>query len=143
MKKILAWTGLFIWQILQNLVALVMMPFLGKMTLMYKKRYCWCFYCTNMRGSISLGSFIFLGSKSDTTAGHELGHVVDSHWMGPLYLFIIGIPSILWAAAFKTGNYYKFYTERRANRHSHLLTVDRPLYSYLVWDEGYNLDSIQ
>lgn len=143
MKKILAWTGLFIWQILQNLVALVMMPFLGKMTFMYKKRYCWCFYCTNMRGSISLGSFIFLGSKSDTTAGHELGHVVDSHRMGPLYLFIIGIPSILWAAKFKTGNYYKFYTERRANRHSHLHTVDRPLYSYLSWDEGYNLDSIQ
>lgn len=143
MKKILAWTGLFIWQILQNLIALVMMPFLGKMTLMYKKRYCWCFYCTNMCGSISLGSFIFLGSKSDTTAGHELGHVVDSHWMGPLYLFIIGIPSILWAATFKTGNYYKFYTERRANRHSHLHTVNRPLYSYLVWDEGYNLDSIQ
>ena len=143
MKKILAWTGLFIWQILQNLVALAMMPFLGKMTLMYKKRYCWSFYCTNMRGSISLGNFIFLGSKSDTTAGHELGHVVDSHWMGPLYLFIIGIPSILWAAKFKTGNYYKFYTERRANRHSHLHTEDHPLYSYLRWDEGYNLDSIQ
>ena len=143
MKKILAWTGLFIGQILQNLVALTMMPFLGKMTLMYKKRYCWSFYCTNMRGSISLGSFIFLGSKSDTTAGHELGHVVDSHWMGPLYSFIIGIPSILWAAKFKTGNYYKFYTERRANRHSHRHTEDHPLYSYLRWDEGYNLDSIQ
>lgn len=143
MKKILAWTGLFIWQILQNLVAIVMMPFLGKMTLKYKKRYCWSFYCTNMRGSISLGSFIFLGSELDTTAGHELGHVVDSHWMGPLYLFIIGIPSIIWAAFYNVGNYYKFYTERWANRHSHLHTEDHLLYSFLRWDDGYNLDSIQ
>ena len=92
--------GLFIWQILQNIVAIVMMPFLGKMKKVQYKNYCYAFECDKMSGSISLGSFIFLcnsHAKQTTTIAHEYGHVWWSHAFGPLYLFIIGIPSIFWA----------------------------------------------
>ena len=73
-----------------------------------------------MSGGISLGCFIFLSkysAKKETTILHELGHVKQSHILGPIYLFIIGIPSILWAT-FGDDNkcYYSVYTESWANK---------------------------
>ena len=146
--NIIKWIALFIWQLPQNIVALVMIPFLGKMDLVCIKRNTWCLYSKKMSGSISLGNFIFLGSKSDTTVAHELGHVVDSHRLGWLYLFVIGIPSIVWAGFNiykKLGvSYYSLYTERLANKHSHLHDVKYGNYNYwyLEFDKDYNLDSI-
>ena len=76
-----------------------------------------------MNGGISLGSFIFLSpycAKRETTIAHELGHVVDSHKMGILYLFIIGLPSILNAMFNFTECYYSWYPERSANKNAGL-----------------------
>lgn len=55
---------------------------------------------------------------------HEYGHALDSRLFGPLYLFVIGIPSGVWLLVRRMlksrfpslENYYRFYTERRANR---------------------------
>lgn len=50
---------------------------------------------------------------------HEYGHVKQSRILGPLYLFVIGIPSLLWACWYrkhKRGSYYAFYTEKWADR---------------------------
>lgn len=83
-----------------------------------------------MRGGISLGPLCFVSpqmSKFPTHVAHELdGHTKDSLIFGPLYLVFIGIPSILWAMTYRLGNscYYKFYTERWANRHAGLIVVD-------------------
>lgn len=76
-------------------------------------------------GSVSLGEFIFLCPShwnDAETLKHENGHRIQSRRLGWLYLFIIGIPSIIWAGCFdwyrKKHNvsYYAFYTERCADK---------------------------
>ena len=92
----LIFIALFIWQLPQNLVALVMMPFLGKLRLISYRKFCFAFEGSKMMGGISLGNFAFLSEwsakKPESVAHEQLGHTVDSKIMGPLYLFIIGIP---------------------------------------------------
>ena len=54
---------------------------------------------------------------------HEYGHTIQSLVLGPLYLVIIGLPSVVWMNVpalsrwrARTGtSYYAFYTERWAN----------------------------
>lgn len=75
-------------------------------------------------GSVSLGLFIFLSrEKGDKILAHEYGHTVQSLILGPLYLLVIGLPSVLWAGLpmFKKIRknrqipYHWLYTERWAN----------------------------
>ena len=123
---------LFIWQLPQNIIAVLMLPFLGKLELIACKNYAFCFIGEKMQGGISLGNFVYVSkslSKYETHIAHELdGHTVDSKYFGPLYIFIIGIPSICWAGLRNTKkhpNYYEFYTERWANEHAGLKVVKR------------------
>lgn len=79
-------------------------------------------------GSVSLGKYIFLCPShwdNTTVLSHEYGHQKQSQMLGWLYLFVIGIPSFLWAcfhryfAKFlKKHNitYYWFYTEKWADK---------------------------
>lgn len=72
-------------------------------------------------GSVTLGPYIFLSPKAtDTTVRHEWGHTRQSLILGPLYLIVIGIPSIIWAAAHRTiapnTDYFDFFTEKWANK---------------------------
>lgn len=122
-SKILIQILFILWQLPQCLVALVMLPFLGNKKLVEYKNYCWAFECEKMNGAISLGCFIFLSTycaKRETTIAHEYGHVVDSKRFSWLYLFIIGIPSLLNAWLKFTECYYDFWTEKRANKHAGL-----------------------
>lgn len=126
MKTFIWWVKfilLFIWQLPQNIVALVMLPFLGKLKLVRKANYNYCFEGEKMSGGISLGSFCFVSeysAKSDETVAHEQdGHVKQSHLLGPLYLLVIGILSISWAGLYRAlgfKNYYVFFTESWANK---------------------------
>lgn len=70
-------------------------------------------------GGISLGNVIIVATGSDPkTIKHECGHATQSLYLGWLYLFIIGIPSVFWAMVWRPsmGSYYQFYTEAWANR---------------------------
>ena len=116
---------LFIWQLPQNIVALIMLPFLGKLELISYKKFCFAFKGTKMSRGISLGNFAYLSptyAKKVATIMHEQeGHTFDSKIFGPLYLLVIGIPSIMWAwLGDKNKCYYNFYTERWANKHAGL-----------------------
>lgn len=71
---------------------------------------------------LSLGEYIFIPECVDNDyKKHEIGHTKQSYILGWLYLFIIGIPSIVWAGCFEwyrrkyNVNYYAFYTERWAD----------------------------
>ena len=81
---------------------------------------------------LSLGPFIFACPRDpgNPDAGpderlvvHEYGHTVQSLIFGPLYLLVIGLPSLVWsnAPALKRSrsknktSYYSFYPERFAN----------------------------
>ena len=118
----------FLWQLPQNLVALLVMPFLGKLTFVDYRHHCVGYACSRFpknADGVSLGSFAFFhpdAVDNEFTIRHEMdGHTMDSKIFGPLYLFVIGIPSMCHILFIKKGDdYYNFYTERRANRHAGL-----------------------
>ena len=81
--------------------------------------------CNLKSGSVTLGKFIFLGEchwNDPNVLDHETGHAIQSRILGPLYLFVIGIPSLIWANCFgkwrvkHKKSYYWFYTEKWANK---------------------------
>ena len=117
---------LSIWQLPQVLIALIMIPFLGKLQLIKQNKFTFCYKAQKMCGGISLGSFAFLEPRLahiPEIVSHEAeGHIIDSYILGPLYLFVIGIPSFLHATFGFTKNYYDFYTEKLANYHAGLET---------------------
>ena len=117
---------LFIWQLPQHIVALI---YFGYLVMMCKdlgvdSRYKQAIVipCV-MRGAITLGNYIFVGLNSEyrKTVKHELGHTIQSKILGPLYLIVIGIPSITYCGlrrlfpSLRKKNYYDFYTESTAN----------------------------
>ena len=74
--------------------------------------------------AMSLGDYIFVNPmSSQRSIQHECGHSKQSDILGPLYLIVIGIPSLLHNIVHylcsKIGikwNYYSFYTESWANK---------------------------
>lgn len=100
-----------------------MWPFLGKKELVKKINHVNVYKAEKMKGGISLGNYIYISPKlnNNISISHELGHAKDSKLFGPLYLFIIGIPSILNAMFGFTNCYYDFYTEKRANKNAGLI----------------------
>ena len=117
---------LFIWQLPQHIVALI---YFGYLVMMCKdlgidSRYKQAIVipCV-MRGAVTLGNYVFAGLNSEykKTIKHELGHTIQSKILGPLYLIVIGIPSITYCGlrrlfpSLRKKNYYDFYTEKWAN----------------------------
>jgi hypothetical protein len=76
---------------------------------------------------ISLGMYVFISSRGypgqqrTRLILHELGHAHQSLLLGPLYLLVVGIPSLLWAVL-KSLGFFKgkpdswMYTEKWADR---------------------------
>ena len=117
---------LFIWQLPQHLLAIL---YIGYLVMMGKdlgidSRYkqATVIPCV-MRGAVTLGDYVFVGLTSEyrKTVKHELGHTIQSKILGPLYLIVIGIPSITYCGlrrlfpSLRKKNYYDFYTEKWAN----------------------------
>lgn len=114
-----------LWELPQNIVgAIVKMVSKAKFCTTYKDAnvYTW-----KMNAGLSLGKYIFTPFEEKhmnrTTVRnhikHEYGHCIQSKMLGWFYLFVISIPSLLWAATFdeKLGrSYYDFYTESWAER---------------------------
>ena len=71
---------------------------------------------------VSLGLFFFVPVSEPSLSAHEYGHCLQSLLLGPLYPFLIGLPSLLWARLpcfqklrqRKMIPYEAFYTERWA-----------------------------
>lgn len=113
----------FIWQLPQNVIALVYYLYLlDNGILLTVEQYRGIkVYTKHTSGCVTLGKYIFVSPNADAeTVRHEYGHTRQSLILGPLYLVIIGIPSILWAMSHRTlapgKSYYWFYTEAWANR---------------------------
>lgn len=117
---------LFIWQLPQHLLAIL---YIGYLVMICKdlgvdSRYKQAIVipCV-MRGAVTLGCYVFVGLNSEyrKTVKHELGHTIQSKILGPLYLIVIGIPSITYCGlrrifpSLRKKNYYAFYTEKWAN----------------------------
>ena len=123
MKEVL----LFIWQLPQNILGLLVILFTGA-------RKWNSFYWRSSRGrfGVSLGCFIVFGALSDkyirwSSIKHERGHQKQSLYLGPLYLLLVGLPSVclnLWDKLFhkkwsddrREEWYYSRYPENWADR---------------------------
>lgn len=113
---------LSLWQLPQTLLGLIILAIFGAqgyIVRVTKIKTSWIFWtkAPNFTG-ISLGPIIILDDKrfaNDSFAqNHEYGHCVQSFIFGPLYLLIIGLPSLvlnnlLWSLVHKERP-YKYYT---------------------------------
>lgn len=112
---------LFIWQLPQALVGLIILLFCPDRKVFERKRFTTCFTAKNFGGGISLGPICVVRtscSKNPAYVAHETdGHTLQSRILGPLYLLVIGLPSLLYVTVQKDRvKYNRFYTERWANK---------------------------
>ena len=114
MKEIIIFILSFIWGIPQNILALIILPFLG---VNFPGKYInhGIVFQMSYKGGLTLGNFIFVDNFNEDLIKHESGHIKQSWVLGPLYLLIIGLPSICWVLYRRKFCPYKkyesFYTE--------------------------------
>ena len=117
----------YVWQLPQNLLGMLYKDFISDniITRVNCDAADYECYLTRCGGGVTLGRYIFVNQNYKDLSNvilHEIGHTKQSRMLGPLYLIIIGIPSISWAGlrrlipALKKINYYSLYTENWANK---------------------------
>lgn len=115
--------ALWIWQLPQNLVGLLFLLFI-RGEVKHKLGSIKFYYAKTFPGGITLGEYIIVGTKRELIVRHEFGHVKQSRILGPLYLPVIGLPSVIHSGINGIINcckksihgYYHFYTEKWANK---------------------------
>ena len=123
---------LYIWQLPQHLIALALWGILtlaGRVVSKERNTGKWLITINFPGVGISLGMYVFMDEEySDDDWHHEFGHGFQSLWLGPLYLFVVGIPSMVfnnlwdrlfhrkWADDKRIEWYYKRYPERWADK---------------------------
>lgn len=114
---------LWIWQLPQNLVGLLFLLFItGEVK--HKLGSIRFFYAKNFPGGITLGEYIILYTRDEWDVRHEFGHVIQSRILGPLYLPVVGLCSLVHAWLNEAigcckkhpEGYHHFWTEKWANK---------------------------
>lgn len=128
--KVRRWT----WELPQTLIGALLLLFLKEKPLRiiyYADQKVYLY--DRFNGGISLGYYTHLDwnakdhNNNTISEGlkrsikHEAkGHGTQSKWLGPLYLLVIGLPSVIHCAIHnicgRKWDYYLFYTERSADR---------------------------
>jgi hypothetical protein len=81
------------------------------------------------RGSMGMGMFLFIDPKNPPQIiVHEFGHAVQSAILGPLFLPIMGIPSILWCNLPSVEN-----TAKTSRFHTTVSTRNAPPTVWVRW----------
>lgn len=85
---------LFLWTLPQQILGMLVVFFTG--AIKERRQYEYAAYSFGYFG-VSLGNFIIFGSApgTETSYRHEYGHHIQSLYLGPLYLIVVGIPSLL------------------------------------------------
>jgi hypothetical protein len=117
MKRI----ALYLWSLPQNLLGLLLRLIYKGNDSQYEDAI--VRRSVKMHGGISLGKYIIINQWStQKTVQHEYGHCIQSKRLGWLYLIVVGLPSIIWAGLYgwliprSYNGYYRFYTEKWADR---------------------------
>lgn len=90
--------GLYLWQLPQNIIGKILF-ILYSGTIINIDDNAKVKVSPNMKGGITLGKYIVVHNHKYIK--HEYGHTIQSKYLGPLYLLVIGLPSILHAAVHK------------------------------------------
>lgn len=123
MKKLI----LYLWQLPQNLIGLIFLLYFKMTSLIMVKenyKYASVYLTDNMSGGITLGKYIFLRKTTrdqEIDIHHEYGHCRQSMMLGWLFVFVIGLPSLIHAWLYRydylnPNGYYEFWTEWWADR---------------------------
>lgn len=125
--------ALYIWQLPQNILGLILLAIYRPETKFVASNGNFVYFASRMGGGISLGKYSIISSfyyredmiepLATAVAKHEaIGHGTQSRYLGPLYLPVVGLSSIIWAGLYgavipytKNG-YYKFWTEKWADK---------------------------
>lgn len=128
LKRILKNIGYWTWCLPQTLVGLIVAKANKSLKHIYidpelglEVEY---YLSEKFKGGISLGKYIIVNPSMDDehTIKHEYGHQLQSFILGPVYLLVIGLPSLIWCNCFdkyrreNKVSYYDFYTEKWANK---------------------------
>lgn len=122
MNKVFDFVSNWIWQLPQNLLGVIYGAFIKKSNYRLNPYNDCVVYKKYSPGGVTLGKYVFLWRFCSGTfiLKHEHGHVQQSKILGPFYLIVIGLPSILWAWLHNkiapNKSYYWFYTESWANK---------------------------
>jgi hypothetical protein len=126
-------TALFVWELPQNLLGAARLGLALAQRRVRRVRFENERLMIELRGgaAVSLGLFVLWTSEDNPyvpvgpeNARHELGHSLQSRWLGPLYLPVVGVPStmrVLYAVAYRTlygkrwGGYYDGFPESWAD----------------------------
>ncbi len=118
MKNIIFWILRWTWELPQTLVGLIV--FLTTTSYAVKSKRT-SFYRRVKGFGVSLGGFIFFDDSYDPWVPyHETGHAIQSRILGPLYLLLVGLPSLLFniltqMKVFNVLTYYTRYPENWAD----------------------------
>jgi len=109
-----------------------------------------------IKSSVSLGMFVFVAAAPNYIRRfqgrisaeelfnrllvHEYGHTIQSLMLGPLYLILIGLPSMLWCVLpsarrrrrEKHISYFAFYLERWANSLGETVTGEQSMGNLMI-----------
>ncbi len=137
MKKLLYpiyWLIQWTWGLPQTLIGLVYSLAQGKVKREFYHGAIITYHNGNW-GGISLGMFTLVNGNrppiwTKYARVHEYGHTIQSLILGPFYLLVIGLPSIIWCNSKKhierrnqgLETYYDFYPESGANTLGALVT---------------------
>jgi len=141
-KEFIMW----IWQLPQNLLGLMMILCYKREKVYHRLNGRIFYYTDEMSSGISLGNYIIM-NREDKEDGmrHEYGHTADSRRWGPLYLLVIGLPSLCgniydrlfhskWKYSDSCEWYYNQPWEKSADKNG---GVDRKSYIEHIREMGY------
>ena len=115
---------LFLWQLPQNIIGIIWLNinlifYYGISHIKTINDNIYVYELPGYTGSVSLGKYIIVSKyRNDLTIQHECGHCKQSIYLGPFYLIVIGIPSLIWngISDYTNKDYYWFYTEKWADK---------------------------
>ena len=124
---------LYLWQLPQNLLGLILIAYYKPERKHVLDNGVEIHFATRMHGGISLGKYSIVNTihyrkelenslKRDTVRHEAIGHAKQSQMLGPLYLPVVGLPSICWAGLYGTivketkNGYYKVFPENWADK---------------------------
>lgn len=104
----------FTWGLPQNIIGLIMYLFLFKRK-HFRYGHAYVRVWKN-KTSLSMGQYLFVSEKYNRyLLNHEYGHTYQSLYLGPLYLILVGIPSVLWC---HLGPFEKMRKKRKIDYYS-------------------------
>ena len=127
--------ALYIWQLPQNIFGLILVLIFRPEKKLIASNGNYVYFSSRMSGGISLGKYSIINDyyikrlkneesmlNLDVTKHEAIGHGTQSRYLGPIYLLIIGLPSLIWAwlygpvIQYTYNGYYRFYTEKWADK---------------------------